>query len=110
MHLGLGLRGIVTLLLLQALPAPASPSDTLVQLRDEARPLIAARCGSCHSKSSSKAKAAALTVFDTDRMDWTSRMSKAQLRKILERYRGPDIPSADLQHVTAYVEAELASR
>jgi cytochrome c5 len=95
---------------LRAMAAPASPSEALVKLRDEARPLVAARCGMCHSKASPKAIPAALAVFDIDRADWTSRMSKLQLPKILDRFKGPKIPSADIEKVTAYVEAELASR
>ena len=90
--------------------APASSSPTLDQLRDDARPLINNRCGSCHSGTSPKAMPAALKVYDIDRVDWTKQMSDTQVKFILERFRGPAITKGEIDRVTAYVEAELASR
>ena len=87
-------------------PAPA----TLIQLRDDARQLVRTHCGVCHSATSPKALPGALKVYDTDQADWTRRMSDAQVSKILQRFRGPAIPQNEIDRVTAYVEAELASR
>jgi hypothetical protein len=52
----------------------------------------------------------ALKVYDTVQVDWTKRMSDAQVKNILQRFRGPAIPQDEIDRVTAYVEAELASR
>lgn len=89
--------------------APAS-SPTLVQLRDDARQLVLNRCGACHSAASPKAMPGALKVYDADQLEWTRRMSDAQVKKILERFRGPAIPKDEVDRVTAYVDAELATR
>jgi len=90
--------------------APPSTPSKLVQLREEARQLAARRCGSCHSSKSPSAKPRAVQIFDTERTDWSSRMSDAQLRKALQRFGAPSIPPDELQRVTAYVDAELADR
>jgi mono/diheme cytochrome c family protein len=90
--------------------APATSPSTLVQLREEARQLVSSHCGTCHSATSPKALPGALKVYDVDRVDWTKRMSDAQVKKILQRFRGPVIPENEVDRVTAYVEAELASR
>lgn len=92
--------------------APALPStpSKLSELREDARQLAAQRCGSCHSSTSSSAKPRALQVFDTERPEWTSRMSDAQLRKALQRFGAPSIPPAELERFTAYIDAELAHR
>lgn len=52
----------------------------------------------------------ALKVYDADQLEWTRRMSDAQVKKILERFRGPAIPKDEVDRVTAYVDAELATR
>jgi hypothetical protein len=109
MLIAVGLRGFGILFGLQALPA-APPPKTLAELRDEVRPVVAARCGQCHSKASPKVMARALAVFDSDRKDWSARLSKAQLSFALERFKGMSMSTADMERVTALVEAELASR
>ena len=95
-------------LLVAAVPPSAPPS--LVELRADARQLVTGRCGSCHSGTSPKALPGALKVYDIDQVEWTKRMSDVQVKKILERFRGPAIPKDELDRVTAFVEAELASR
>lgn len=90
--------------------APPSSPPTLGQLREDARQLVSSRCGSCHSATSPKAMPGALKVYNADQVEWTKRMSDAQVKKILERFRGPAIPKNEVARVTAYVEAELASR
>ena len=90
--------------------APQSSSASLSELREDARQLVSGRCGSCHSATSAKALPGALKVYDADEVNWTKRMSDAQVKKILERFRGPVIPKDEIDRVTAYVEAELASR
>ena len=109
MLLAMGVRGLLILVALQALPAPTQPK-TLAQLRDEAWPLVEARCGKCHSKASPKVSPRALAVFDADRKDWSSRLSKAQLSFALERFKGNGASTAEMERVTALVEAELAIR
>ncbi len=109
MLLAVGVRGSVLLVALQALPAPPQPK-TLAQLRDEAWPLVEARCGKCHSKASPKVSPRALAVFNADRKDWSSRLSKAQLSFALERFKGVGMSTAEMERVTALVEAELANR
>jgi mono/diheme cytochrome c family protein len=99
---------VCTLWLLAGTPATSPP--TLIQLRDEARQLVSVRCGMCHSGTSPKALPGALKVYDIDQVDWTKRMSDAQVKKVLQRFRGPAIPQAEIDRVTAYVEAELVSR
>jgi hypothetical protein len=109
MLLAVGLRGIALLVGFQALLA-APPPKTLAQLRDEVRPVVGARCGQCHSKVSPKVMPRAFAVFDSDRQDWSARLSKAQLAFALERFKGLSMSTADMERVTALVEAELASR
>lgn len=90
--------------------APPASSPTLSQLREDARQLVKGHCGTCHSATSPKALPGALKVYDADDVEWTKRMSDAQVKKILERFRGPVIPKGEIDRVTAYVEAELISR
>ncbi|MGO8969249.1 MAG: hypothetical protein ACLQDQ_06730 [Myxococcaceae bacterium] len=90
--------------------APASSSPTLVQLRDDARQFVTNRCGSCHSSTSPKALPGALKVYDINQVEWTKRMSDQQVKNILNRFRGPVIPQDEIDRVTAFVDAELASR
>ncbi len=108
MLLAAWLRGNLILVGFQALLTP--PPRTLAQLRDEVHPLVEARCGKCHSKASPKVVPRALAVFDADRPDWCARLSKAQLSFALERFKGVGVSTAELERVTALVEAELASR
>jgi len=91
-------------------PAPVATPSTLVELRAEARQLAAHRCGSCHSSQSASAKPRALQVFDTEQVEWTSKMSDAQLRKALQRFGAPSIPKSELERFTVYVDAELTER
>jgi mono/diheme cytochrome c family protein len=110
MHSGMW-SGVVVALAwpLPPAPPPSTPS-TLVELREEARQLAARRCGSCHSSQSASSKPRALEVFDTERVEWTWRMSDAQLRAALQRFGAPSIPSGERERFTAYIDAELADR
>lgn len=108
MHLAVGLGAAFVLLGTGAAPAPASSPKTLVQLRVEVQPLVAARCGKCHSSSSPKAIPGAVAVFDADRPDWSAGLSKARLPIVLQRFKGA--PPADIERVTVLIEAELAAR
>lgn len=110
MHGGWWSSAVLSVPWLLGAGAPASSSPTLIQLRDDARQLVNSRCGTCHSATSPKAMPGALKVYDTDQVDWTKRMSDAQVKKILQRFRGPVIPKDEIDRVTAYVDAELASR
>lgn len=89
---------------------PAASTPTLTQLREEARALVSPRCGMCHSAASPKALPGALKVYDIDQVNWTERMTDTQVKNILQRFRGPAIPQPEIDRVTAFVEAELASR
>jgi DNA-binding transcriptional regulator YdaS (Cro superfamily) len=89
---------------------PAASTPTLTQLREGVRPLVSARCGMCHSATSPKALPGALKVYDIDQVNWTERMTDTQVKNILQRFRGPAIPQAEVDRVTAFVDAELASR
>ena len=109
MLLSVALRAVAILAGFQALLA-TRPTKTLAQLRAEVQPLVAARCGQCHSKTSPKVMPRALAVFDSDRQDWSGRLSKAQLSFALDRFKGMSMSTADLDRVTELVEAELASR
>ena len=109
MSLAAWLEGLLVLVGSQALPTPPPPK-TLAELRDEVHPLVEARCGKCHSKASPKVVPRALAVFDAERQDWSARLSKAQLSFALERFKGVGASAAEMERLTALVEAELASR
>jgi len=104
------LLGALALLVGAAPPSPGAPAgaERLTQLREQARLLAAGRCGNCHSSKSPRALPKALKAFDIERSNWTSTLSDAQLGFVLERFKGA--PPADIERVTAYVEAELAER
>ena len=109
MPLAQWLVGLVLLLGIQ--PAPgAPPPKSLAQARAEAKPLVEANCGKCHSKSSPKVMPRALAVFDADRADWAGRLTKAQFSFALERFKGVGATPADLEIVSALFAAEIASR
>lgn len=109
MLLSAALRAVAILAGLQALLATV-PTKTLAELRAEVQPVVAARCGQCHSKTSPKVMPRAFAVFDSDRQDWSARLSKAQLSFTLDRFKGMSMSTADWDRVTALIEAELASR
>ena len=103
------LRGLLLLLGFQALAAPPPPK-TLAQLREDAWPVVEARCGKCHSKASPKVMPRALAVFDADQRDWSARLTKAQLSFALQRFGGVGASKVEMERVTALVEAEAATR
>src|SRR5262249_40422192 len=64
------------------------------KLQSVVRELIEQPGGSCHNSDRQTAKPAALKVFDLQEDDWTARMSNDQLKKVIGRANGTDLPPA----------------
>ena len=77
--------------------------------RAQARGVLkSARCDQCHDSSVSADNSRALAVYDLVEADWPSRMTEAQLPKLLTRLKGA--LAADQKIVRDFVAAELKGR
>lgn len=80
------------------------------QLESAVRGLIEQHCGSCHNSTRQTAKPGALKVFDLNEHDWTARMSNDQLKKVIGRANGTDLPPAQRQRIADYINQKLKER
>ncbi len=90
-------------------PRTSAPSK-IAQLRDGAREILKANCGTCHDGALSTAKPAALKVFDLKEQEWSAGMSDQQLGRIIGRFQSFGVPSHDRKRVKAFIDAELGRR
>jgi hypothetical protein len=70
--------------------------------------LKSARCDQCHDSSVSADNARALAVYDLVDADWPSRLTEAQLPKLLMRLKGA--PPADQKIIRDFIATELKGR
>ncbi len=113
-------------------PSPETPTyltggigrvPTGDELRESSRDLLSRSCGECHTRHLDTALRGALRVFDVTQLDWSQRMTQAQLREAERRLADDIVPtrsSSGVQKlaVTAdekrlfhdYVELEIAKR
>ncbi len=96
-------------------PASVSERDTL---RDESRLIFERRSGSCHIPDSPTALPRALAVFDLREIEWSARMTNAQLSGAIWRLNEPlppdgtsnDVSDAERAQFKLFVDAEVARR
>lgn len=89
-----------------------------VVLRDDARKVLSAHCGSCHESHLQTAISGALAIFDLDEPEWAARMSNLQLSNAHWRLDQPLPPDGRASDATdqerarfqRYVAAETAAR
>jgi len=74
------------------------------------RAIISEKCGSCHDGALSSAKPAALKVFDLREADWTARMTDDQLRVVVERVKGKDLPAKQKAQVAQLMKQKRQER
>jgi len=101
------------LLLLTGLSMAATPAttDSLDQLRAEARQLAAGHCGECHSSKGDHPMPKALRVFDTEKANWSAGLSEEKLHNFLSRFKSfKNVSPAEVERISAFVDAELAAR
>jgi hypothetical protein len=92
--------------MLMASPAgPRDPSAARARARDV---LKSARCDACHDSGVSSENRAALAIYDLVEPRWPSRMSDAQLPKLLTRLKSA--PAADQKAVREFIALELLER
>jgi hypothetical protein len=92
--------------LLATLLAAAEP---YLDLREQARTVLQAECGTCHTRGLKTAKEKALKVFDLTRSDFAADMSEAQLETAKSRFDS-NVSKADLELFARFAAAELARR
>lgn len=88
------------------------------RLRDDSRLILERSCGQCHIGDYPTALSRALAVFDLSEIEWSARMSEAQLRDAERRLAGPLPPDGDPSDVTPeeralfgrFVDAEVVRR
>jgi len=73
--------------------ASASPEPSLAELRESARETLDANCGECHTATLPTALPRALRVFDLTEIEWSRRMTDAQLLEAARRLREPMAPT-----------------
>jgi mono/diheme cytochrome c family protein len=80
-----------------------------VALADRTREIIRPTCGSCHTTSSPQAQPKALAIYDLDRPDWGTTMSRKRLAKFSGRIAAkPNFSAAERVTLDEYVQALLA--
>jgi hypothetical protein len=67
--------------------APTQAADDLNVLREASREVLDRNCGECHTSTLPTALPRALRVYDLAQLDWSRRMSDAQLRDAEGRLR-----------------------
>jgi mono/diheme cytochrome c family protein len=107
------------------LAAPLATDDTesLEILRESAREVLDRNCGECHTSALPTALPRALAVYDLTQLDWSRRMSAAQLRDAEGRLHEPIAPtlgeeearavrvsSEEMERFHRYVEMETSRR
>jgi mono/diheme cytochrome c family protein len=80
--------------------------DRHARLAQQVRELAKPHCGQCHQSSRPTAKAAAIAVFDLDRVDWYGTMADDQLDTFKQRSGS----KMDRDVVGAFLEVESARR
>jgi hypothetical protein len=110
----------------EAPPAPAAPAETLEPALlvssaaaeaeapalppvsyAEATVLAKQHCAECHQGSVSRAKPAALFVFDLDQVAWSAGLSSEQFQVFYQRMQGELDPPTRVR-VLAFTESEAA--
>jgi cytochrome c5 len=103
--------------------AASTDTESLEILRESAREVLDRNCGECHTSALRTALPRALAVYDLSELDWSHRMSVAQLRDAEGRLHGPITPtlgedearatrvsSDELDRFHRYVELETGRR
>ena len=104
---------MIALLVSQLLAAEPYPD-----LRESARAVLSAECGSCHTKGLKSAKPKALLVFDLTAGEFAATMSEKQLDSAKSRLASDlkedatprAVPKKDQELFARFVTAELARR
>jgi hypothetical protein len=97
---------------------PSAPADPHALRRDAARVVLERACGSCHISTEPTALQAALAVYDLTELDWSARMTDAQLLDMVQRMDAPLPPDGEpngstpeeREAVRVFVDAEIARR
>jgi mono/diheme cytochrome c family protein len=105
------------------LPVPAADTESLDTLRESAREVLDRNCGQCHTSTLPTALPRALAVYDLIQLDWSRRMTPAQLHDAEGRLKEPIAPALgeeevrttrvspeELERFHRYVEGEIARR
>ena len=95
-----------------------APVDPHALQRDAARLVLERACGSCHISTEPTALPAALAVYDLTELDWSARMTDAQLLDAVQRMDAPLPPDGapngstpeERETVRAFVESEIERR
>lgn len=106
---------LVSAVVLIAWPASLAASEApggeeLGGLRESAREALRTTCGHCHDRAQPTARPAALRIFDLAQLDWSARVTEAQMDHIEERFAGFKMPAADRVTVRRFLDAERARR
>lgn len=105
---------------------PGAEAPTRLELRDRARLVLEAHCGTCHIRDEPTAVAGALAIYDLRDEEWSRKMSRPQLEALVWRIADgvpfddsdprnagqapPAKPSpAEQETIRQYVQAELAA-
>ncbi|HTQ48800.1 MAG TPA: hypothetical protein VMI75_38845 [Polyangiaceae bacterium] len=73
--------------------APTQAADDLNVLREASREVLDRNCGECHTSTLPTALPRALRVYDLVQLDWSRRMTDAQLRSAESRLHEPIAPT-----------------
>src|SRR5262249_5416409 len=86
------------------------PRPSREELREDARAVVSAHCGACHTGSLATAKPEALAVYDLEQPEWAALLSEAQLADAVSRLTNDGTTEADRGRFERYVAAERAER
>jgi hypothetical protein len=73
--------------------APPQAADDFSVLREASREVLDRNCGECHTSTLTTALPRALRVYDLAQVDWSRRMTDAQLRSAESRLHEPIAPT-----------------
>jgi hypothetical protein len=73
--------------------ASTTDGPSLTELRESARETLDVNCSECHTATLPTALPRALRVFDLTEIEWSRRMSDAQLLEAARRLREPMAPA-----------------
>jgi hypothetical protein len=94
-----------------SLAASAPPGgEELGMLQESAREALRVSCGHCHDRARPTARPAALPVFDLAEIDWSARVTEAQMDHIEDRFASFKMAEADRVIVRRFLDAERARR
>lgn len=93
-------------------------AEPYVELRESARAVLSAECGSCHTRGLKTAKPKALAVFDLTAGEFAATMSEKQLESAKDRLASDlkedasprKVAPKDQELFTRFTAAELARR